>query len=113
MNDVLHDSSDVDAILRETRRVLKPDGFAAAYDPPVSSYHNKVTNDSTAQFYLPFSLFSCLPVSSFNSPSGEVGLGIGWGYERRMLKIKESGFDVVKVKKNVEDIQEGIVFQKK
>lgn len=112
MNDVLHDSSDVDAILTETKRVLKSDGFAAAYDPPVSSYHNKVINNRMAQYYLPFSLFSCLPVSSLASPRDK-GLGIGWGYERRKQKIAESGFDVVKVKLSVETIQEGIVFKKK
>lgn len=112
MNDVLHDSSDVDAILKETKRVLKSDGFAAAYDPPVSSYHNKVIKDRMAQFYLPFSLFSCLPVSSLGSPTDK-GLGIGWGYERRKQKIEEYGFEVVKVKQSVETIQEGIVFKKK
>lgn len=78
MNDVFHNSSDVDAILKKTKRVLKSDGFAAAYDPPVSSYHNKVIKDRMAQFYLPFSLFSCLPVSSLGSPRDK-GPGFGWG----------------------------------
>lgn len=111
MFDVLHDSNDVDDILKETKRVLKQDGYAAAYDPPVSSYHKNLVENSVAQFYLPFSLFHCLPVSSMGS-SGE-GLGIGWGYERRKQKIEEHGFQVIQVgRKNVNTIQEGIVFQK-
>eukprot|EP00105_Crassostrea_gigas_P009733 XP_011424801.1 PREDICTED: uncharacterized protein LOC105326449 [Crassostrea gigas] len=110
INDVLHDSYEVDEILEGIKRVLKPDGFAAAYDPAVSSYHKKVINDATAQYFLPFSLFQCLPVSSMGPNEG---LGIGWGYERRKQKIKEHGFRVVQVgDKDIDAIQEGIVFQK-
>uniref|UniRef100_A0A8W8M5W1 Methyltransferase domain-containing protein n=1 Tax=Magallana gigas TaxID=29159 RepID=A0A8W8M5W1_MAGGI len=110
INDVLHDSYEVDEILEGIKRVLKPDGFAAAYDPAVSSYHKKVINDATAQYFLPFSLFQCLPVSSMGPNEG---LGIGWGYERRKQKIKEHGFRVVQVgDKDIDTIQEGIVFQK-
>lgn len=110
INDVLHDSYEVDEILEEIKRVLKPDGFAAAYDPAVSSYHKKIFKDATAQFFLPYSLFSCLPVSSMGPNEG---LGIGWGYERRKQKIEEHGFRVVQVgEKDVDTIQEGIVFQK-
>ncbi|XP_065928802.1 S-adenosylmethionine-dependent methyltransferase Rv2258c-like [Magallana gigas] len=109
INDVLHDSYEVDEILEGIKRVLKPDGFAAAYDPAVSSYHKKVINDATAQYFLPFSLFQCLPVSSMGPNEG---LGIGWGYERRKQKIKEHGFRVVQVgDKDIDAIQEGIVFQ--
>ena len=111
INDVLHDSYEVDDILKETKRVLKADGYAAAYDPPVSSCHLKVVQDVLAQFYLPCSFFHCLPVSSMG-PSGE-GLGIGWGYERKKQKIEEHGFRLIQVgDKDVNTIQEGIVFQK-
>ncbi|XP_052682211.1 uncharacterized protein LOC128162846 isoform X1 [Crassostrea angulata] len=107
---VLHDSYEVDEILKGIKRVLKSDGFAAAYDPAVSSFHKNVINDATAQYNLPFSLFSCLPVSSMGPSEG---LGIGWGYERRKQKIEEHGFRVVQVgDKDIETIQEGIVFQK-
>ena len=45
-------------------------------------------------------------------PSGE-GLGIGWGYERKKQKIEEHGFRVIQVgDKDVNTIQEGIVFHK-
>lgn len=41
------------------------------------------------------------------------GLGVGWGYERRKQKIEEHGFRVVQVgDKDIETIQESIVFQK-
>ncbi|XP_056007863.1 uncharacterized protein LOC130050925 [Ostrea edulis] len=111
MNDVLHDAYGLDDILREFKRVLKPDGYGAVYDPPVSSYPEKQANDKVAQFFMPISLFSCLPVSS----SGEAGngYGIGWGYERRKQKIEEHGFKVIKIKdNNIDKVQEGIVFQK-
>lgn len=105
INDVLHDSYEVDEILKGVKKVLKPDGFAAAYDPAVSSYHKKIFKDATAQFYLPYSLFSCLPVSSMGPNEG---LGIGWGYELRKQKIEEHGFRVVQVgEKDVDTIQEG------
>lgn len=74
--------------------MLKPDEFAATYDLAVSSYHNKVVNNVTAQFFLPFSLLVCLPVSSIGPNEG---LGVGWGYERRKQKIEEHGFRVVQV----------------
>nr|XP_034309525.1 uncharacterized protein LOC117683788 [Crassostrea gigas] len=107
---VLHDSYEVDEILKGIKRVLKSDGFAAAYDPAVSSFHKNVINDATAQYNLPFSLFQCLPVSSMGPSEG---LGIGWGYERRKQKIEEHGFRVVQVgDKDIDTIQEGIVFQK-
>nr|XP_034332937.1 uncharacterized protein LOC105343684 isoform X6 [Crassostrea gigas] len=63
LNDVLHDAYAVDGILTEVRRVLKSDGFGAAYDPPVSSYSAKLTDTDIPQLYLPLSLFSCLPMS--------------------------------------------------
>lgn len=111
INDVLHDSFEVDAILEEIKRVIKPDGFAVAFDPAVSSYHRNLINDKEAQLHLPFSLFTCLPTSSINS--SKEGLGIGWGYERRKQKIEDHGFRVVQVgDKDIDTIQEGIVFQK-
>lgn len=101
----------MDAILKETKRVLKSDGFAFAVDPAVSSHHKNLVNDKDAQLHLPFSLFTCLPVSSMKS--SEEGLGIGWGYERRKRKIEEHGFRIVKVgDKDIETIQSRIVFQK-
>uniref|UniRef100_K1R6U0 Uncharacterized protein n=1 Tax=Magallana gigas TaxID=29159 RepID=K1R6U0_MAGGI len=48
INDVLHDSFEVDAILEEIKRVIKPDGFAVAFDPAVSSYHRNLINDKEA-----------------------------------------------------------------
>ncbi|XP_062600992.1 uncharacterized protein LOC134262630 [Saccostrea cucullata] len=111
INDVLHDSHDGDGILKETKRVLKPDGYGMAYDPPVSSYPEKQVGDVTAQFYLPFSLFQCLPVSLSGSP-GE-GRGIGWGYERKKQEIEQHGFRVIQVgKEDIDTVQEGIVFMK-
>ena len=109
--DVLHDSYEVDDILKETKRVLKADGYAAAYDPPVSSYHSKIVQKGFAQFYFPCSFFHCLPVSSIG-PSGE-GLGVGWGYERKKQKIEEHGFRVIQIGfRDVNIIQERIVFHK-
>lgn len=111
-NDVLHDSFEVDAILEEIKRVLKPDGVAAAFDPAVSSNHKNLINDKQAQLHLPFSLFTCLPISSINS--SDEGLGVGWGYERRKQRIEEHGFKILQVgDKDIETIQESIVFQKK
>ncbi|XP_048755947.2 uncharacterized protein LOC130046246 [Ostrea edulis] len=111
MNDVLHDTYGVDDILKEFKRVLKPDGYGAVYDPPVSSYPEKQANDKVAQFFMPFSLFSCLPMSSLGENGN--GYGVGWGYERRKQKIEEHGFKVIKVGENdVDTIQEGIVFHK-
>lgn len=110
LNDVLHDSYEVDEVLKGIKRVLELDGFAAAYDPAVSSYHKQVINDANAQYFLPFSLFLCLPVSSMGP---DEGLGIGWGYEHRKQKIEEHGFRVVHVgDKDIETVQERIVFQK-
>ncbi|XP_061185733.1 S-adenosylmethionine-dependent methyltransferase Rv2258c-like [Saccostrea echinata] len=111
MNDVLHDAYEVDSILKETKKVLKDDGYGAAFDPPVSSYPENLVNDKTAQFYMPFSLFSCLPESLSGPPGGE-GLGAGWGYERRKEKIEKHGFQVIKVHKDVDKVQDGIVFKK-
>ncbi|XP_062617050.1 uncharacterized protein LOC134278782 [Saccostrea cucullata] len=111
MNDLLHDSHDGDGILKETKRVLKPDGYGMAYDPPVSSYPEKQVKNITAQFYLPFSLFSCLPVS-LSDNVGE-GRGIGWGYERKKQEIEKHGFRVIKVgKQSIDTVQEGMVFMK-
>ncbi|XP_061186147.1 uncharacterized protein LOC133194164 [Saccostrea echinata] len=111
INDVLHDAYDVDGILKETKRVLKPDGYGMAYDPPVSSYPQKQVNEPKAQFFLPFSLFICLPVS-LSGPFGE-GRGVGWGYERKKQEIEEHGFRVIKVgEKDTDTVQEGIVFSK-
>lgn len=111
LNDVLHDAYAVDGILTEVRRVLKPDGFGAAYDPPVSSYSAKLTDNDNAQLFLPLSLFSCLPMS-LSGPSGE-GYGVGWGYEKRGEKIERHGFRLVKVgDMDIDVVQERIVFQK-
>ncbi|XP_048758847.2 uncharacterized protein LOC125668593 [Ostrea edulis] len=110
MNDVLHDAHGVDDILKEFKRVLKPDGYGAVFDPPVSSYPEKQANDKTAQFFMPLSLFSCLPVSSLGDGNG---LGIGWGYESRKEKIEEHGFKLIKSGDNdIDTVQEGIVFHK-
>ncbi|XP_061185721.1 uncharacterized protein LOC133193806 [Saccostrea echinata] len=109
--DVLHDSYEVDDILEETKRVLKPDGHGAAYDPPVSSYHQKLIDNKSAQFFMPLSLFSCLPMSS-SGPSGG-GLGVGWGYERRKEKVEEHGFNLIQIgDEDTDTIQECIAFQK-
>ncbi|XP_062615217.1 uncharacterized protein LOC134276954, partial [Saccostrea cucullata] len=111
INDVLHDSFEVDAMLEETKRVVKPDGYVATYDPPISSYPNKLVNDPTAQMELPLSLFSCLPLS-LSGPSGG-GLGVGWGYERKKKTIEEHGFRLIQVgDKGINTIQERVVFQK-
>ncbi|XP_048755946.2 demethylmenaquinone methyltransferase-like [Ostrea edulis] len=110
MNDVLHDAYGVDDILREFKRVLKPDGYGAVFDPPVSSYPEKQANNESAQLFMPFSLFSCLPVSSLGENGN--GYGIGWGYERRKQKIEEHGFTLIKISEDINTIQEGIVFQK-
>lgn len=111
LNDVLHDAYAVDGILTEVRRVLKSDGFGAAYDPPVSSYSAKLTDTDIAQLYLPLSLFSCLPMS-LSGPYGE-GYGVGWGYEKRREKIEKHGFRLVKVgDMDIDVVQERIVFQK-
>ncbi|XP_062615216.1 uncharacterized protein LOC134276953 [Saccostrea cucullata] len=111
INDVLHDSFEVDAMLEETKRVVKPDGYVATYDPPISSYPNKLVNDPTAQMQLPLSLFSCLPLS-LSGPSGE-GLGVGWGYERKKKTIEEHGFRLIQVGDNdINTIQPRVVFQK-
>lgn len=108
--DVLHDSFEVDAILEEIKRVLNPDGFVVASDPAVSSFHKNLINDTEAQLRLAMSFFTCLPASYMNS---EEGLGVGWGYERRKEKIEKHGFRVVQVgDKDIETIQERIVFQK-
>ena len=109
--DVLHDSYEVDDILNETKRVLKADGYAGAFDPPVSSFHSKIVQNKLSQLYFTSSFFHCLPVSSMG-PSGE-GLGVGWGYERKKQKIEEHGFRVIQIGfRDVNTIQEGIVFHK-
>ncbi|XP_061185722.1 uncharacterized protein LOC133193807 [Saccostrea echinata] len=111
INDVLHDSFEVDAMLEETKRILKPDGYGAAYDPPISSYPHKLVNDPTAQMELPLSLFSCLPLS-LSGPSGD-GLGVGWGYERKKKTIEEHGFQLIQIgDKDINTIQERVVFKK-
>ncbi|XP_062601010.1 uncharacterized protein LOC134262650 [Saccostrea cucullata] len=111
MNEVLHVASDVDGILKEAKRVLKPDGYGITYDPPVSSDPQKQANNSTAQLFFPFGLFTCLP-ACLSDPSGE-GRGVGWGYEHKKQKIEEYGFRVIKIgQKDTEAVQAGIIFQK-
>ena len=111
LNDVLHDAYEVEGILEETKRVLKSDGFGAAYDPPVSSYPANLTHDYMARLFLPLSMFSCLP-KSLSGPSGE-GYGVGWGYEKRRATIERHGFSLVKVGDlDLDTVQERIVFKK-
>ncbi|XP_061186149.1 uncharacterized protein LOC133194166 [Saccostrea echinata] len=111
MNEVLHVASDVKGILKETKRVLKPDGYGITYDPPVSSDPQKQANNPTAQLFFPFGLFTCLP-ACLSDPSGE-GRGVGWGYERKKQEIEEHGFRVIKIgEKDTEAVQAGIIFQK-
>ncbi|XP_061167468.1 uncharacterized protein LOC133176360 [Saccostrea echinata] len=111
INDVLHDAPGVDDLLAEVKRVLRSDGYAAAFDPPISSYHKNQANDKKSQLFLPFSLFSCLPMS-LSGPTGE-GHGVGWGYERRKETIEQHEFHVIKVgDSDINTIQERIVFQK-
>lgn len=111
LKEVLHDAPGVDEILAEVKRVLKSDGYGAAYDPAVSSYPKNQANDKVAQQFLPFSFFSCLPMS-LSGPCGE-GYGVGWGYERRREKIEQYGFHLVQVgDMDINTVQERIVFQK-
>jgi ubiquinone/menaquinone biosynthesis C-methylase UbiE len=111
LKDVLHDAPGVDGILTEVKRVLRSDGYGAAYDPAVSSYPQKQANDKAAQLFLPFSFFSCLPMS-LSGPDGEGG-GVGWGYEGRRKKIEQFGFHLIQVGDlDISTIQERIVFQK-
>ena len=112
MKQVMHNAPSVDDIMKEVKRVLNPDGFAAAWDPPVSSYPNEQANNKHAQLFFPFSIFSCLPMS-LSDPSGEgEGLGDGWGYQRKKKKIEEHGFRVVQCGDlDVNTVQERIVFK--
>ncbi|XP_022287600.2 S-adenosylmethionine-dependent methyltransferase Rv2258c-like [Crassostrea virginica] len=113
INQVMHDAPGVDDIMKEVKRVLNPDGFAAAWDPPVSSYPKEQANNKQAQQFLPFSVFSCLPMS-LSDPSGKgEGLGVGWGYQRKKEKIEEHGFRVIQCGDvDVNTVQDRIVFKK-
>ncbi|XP_078336922.1 demethylmenaquinone methyltransferase-like [Crassostrea virginica] len=113
MKQVMHNAPSVDDIMKEVKRVLNPDGFAAAWDPPVSSYSNEQANNKHAQLCFPFSVFSCLPMSLSDLSGVGEGLGDGWGYQRKKEKIEEHGFRVVQCGDvDVNTVQERIVFKK-
>lgn len=84
-----------------------------AYDPPVSSCFKNQANDQIAQLELPFGFFLCLPMSLSGPSWTDVGLGEGWGYERRKAKIEEHGFRVIPCGDiDINTVQERIVFKK-
>ena len=113
INQVMHCAPDIDDIMTEVKRVLNPDGFAAAWDPAISSYPKEQANNKEAQDNFPFSFFLCLPMS-LSDPSGKnEGLGEGWGYQRKKAKIEEHGFRVIQCGDvDVNTVQERIVFKK-
>lgn len=82
----MHDSFEVDAILEETKNVLKPDGFAASNDPTVSSNHNKILRQGCpTQFAFQF---IHLPMNSSDE-------GLCMEHIRRKLKTADHGFRIV------------------
>ena len=113
INQVMHNAPGVDDIMKEVKRVLKPDGFAAALDAPVPSYPKEQANNKEAQKFLSVSLFSCLPMSLSDPAGVGEGLGDGWGYQRKKEKIEEHGFRVIQCGDvDVNTVQERIVFKK-
>lgn len=86
INDVLHDSFEVNSILEETKNVLKPDGFAASNDPTVSSNHNKILGQGCpTQFAFQF----------IHLPTNSSDEGLCMEYIRRKLKTADHGFRIV------------------
>ncbi|KAK3093324.1 hypothetical protein FSP39_014103 [Pinctada imbricata] len=98
MNDVMHDLPDPVSILKQLKNILKPEGYLVTFDPDLHSNHRDNAGDiKVASRYLT-SLFVCLPRSLSREPAA--GLGMGWGYEKKIQFLEDQGFSVVNIDKD-------------
>jgi 2-polyprenyl-3-methyl-5-hydroxy-6-metoxy-1,4-benzoquinol methylase len=92
--DAIHDQARPDALLRNVRRALKPDGVYLAQDIQGTSSHAGDKAHPLAPFIYTISCLHCMTVSL---ASGGAGLGAAWGKPVALRMMQEAGFDDVKV----------------
>jgi 2-polyprenyl-3-methyl-5-hydroxy-6-metoxy-1,4-benzoquinol methylase len=100
--DVVHDQKEPDTVLREIRKILKPDGVFLMQDIRSSSHlENNIDNPIGSMLYT-ISTMHCMTVSL---AQGGAGLGTCWGEELALQMLDEAGFKSVRVEKPEHDIQ--------
>ena len=91
--DVVHDVPNAKKFVREVYRVLKPGGLFLMVDVRAHSSAAENIRQKSVMTY-GFSVFHCLPVSTFFE--GSEALGTAWGVEKQAQYLQEAGFEGVK-----------------
>ncbi|XP_070543232.1 S-adenosylmethionine-dependent methyltransferase Rv2258c-like [Ptychodera flava] len=94
--DCIHDQAEPEAVLRESKRVLKSDGVFSMLELAVSSHPWKNIGNPRALDGYVISMFHCMPVSLYMEGKG---LGTMWGKENILETLSQIGFRDVKVHK--------------
>jgi SAM-dependent methyltransferase len=92
--DAVHDQADPDAVVRNIRRALAPDGVYLAQDIDASSSHHGDLDHPLGPLLYTISCLHCMTVSLAR---GGRGLGAMWGRDRARQLFEAAGFSEVEI----------------
>jgi 2-polyprenyl-3-methyl-5-hydroxy-6-metoxy-1,4-benzoquinol methylase len=93
--DAIHDQPHPDAVLRNIRRALRPDGLYLMQDIKAATPVEKNADNPLAPFIYTISCMHCMSVSLANNG---MALGAAWGRELALQMLHEAGFPTVDVR---------------
>ena len=100
--DAVHDQADPDALLRNIRRALKPDGIYLMQDIDASSAVAGNIDHPMGTLLYTISCMHCMTVSLADNGKG---LGAMWGVEKAEEMLNDAGFSRVEIHRLPHDFQ--------
>ncbi|MEW6042986.1 MAG: class I SAM-dependent methyltransferase [Thermoproteota archaeon] len=93
--DAIHDQAEPEAVLKNIRKSLKPNGVFLMQDIRASSHLEKNVDHSLAPYLYAVSCLHCMTVSLAQNGRG---LGAMWGKELATRMLHDAGFSSVEIK---------------